>query len=527
MVANVPMRGAVNVIEVTTIAPMTPPSQSQAGSRTLWPRLPKPWRATSRTAQTMSAAPIDPNAVASSTPIRFPNAPLTATWIEARETRDERENHRNDVADTAARITPGLGRVGQGEGEGRVDSRMALRSAARPTPSSRPAALRRRRSGHAAPRRRPCGGARIEDVDGHGYIDFAGGLGCQNAGHGLPAAVAAIHEQVDRYLHQCFMVGMYEPYVEVCRRLAELSLPRRRAEEPPLELGRRGGRERRQDRARCDRASGGRRLRPRLPRPDAPRHDDDQQGRALQARLRAVRARGLPRAARTRTAASRPTTRSAGSRRSSSPRWIPRRSPASCSSPSKERAGSSRCRATSPRLRELCDRHGILYVDDEMQGGVARTGPVWAIEHYGVEPDLLVSGQVPRRRAAARGRHRGSEVVDAVEPGGLGGTFGGNPVACAAAVAVLDEIVGERFSGGRASSASAFERRSTDRDARRRGGRGTRLGPMLALELVEDRETKAPASGLAAPPSPPRASAASSSSPAGSRGTSSASSSRS
>src|ERR1051325_4981849 len=66
-------------------------------------------------------------------------------------------------------------------------------------------------------------GARVEDVDANAYIDFAGGLGCQNTGHGLPAAVAAIHEQADRYLHQCFMVGMYEPYVEVCRRLAELS----------------------------------------------------------------------------------------------------------------------------------------------------------------------------------------------------------------------------------------------------------------------------------------------------------------
>ena len=66
-------------------------------------------------------------------------------------------------------------------------------------------------------------GARVEDVDGRSYIDFAGGLGCQNAGHGPPAVVTAIHEQVDRYLHQCFMVGMYEPYVEVCRRLAELS----------------------------------------------------------------------------------------------------------------------------------------------------------------------------------------------------------------------------------------------------------------------------------------------------------------
>ena len=64
-------------------------------------------------------------------------------------------------------------------------------------------------------------GAKVEDVDGKVYIDFAGGLGCQNTGHGFPPAVAAIHEQVDRYLHQCFMVGLYEPYIDVCRRLGE------------------------------------------------------------------------------------------------------------------------------------------------------------------------------------------------------------------------------------------------------------------------------------------------------------------
>jgi len=66
-------------------------------------------------------------------------------------------------------------------------------------------------------------GARIEDVDGRSYLDFAGGIGCQNTGHGFGPVVAAVHEQVDLYLHQCFMVGTYEPYVEVCRRLAELS----------------------------------------------------------------------------------------------------------------------------------------------------------------------------------------------------------------------------------------------------------------------------------------------------------------
>src|SRR5262245_19262764 len=66
-------------------------------------------------------------------------------------------------------------------------------------------------------------GARVWDVDGREYVDFAGGLGCLNTGHGLPAAVQAIHEQVDRYMQQCVMVGLYEPYVEVCRKLAEVS----------------------------------------------------------------------------------------------------------------------------------------------------------------------------------------------------------------------------------------------------------------------------------------------------------------
>ncbi len=96
------------------------------------------------------------------------------------------------------------------------------------------------------------------------------------------------------------------------------------------------------------------------------------------------------------------------------------------------------------RLQELLDRYGILYVDDEVQSGCGRTGPVWAIEHYGVEPDLLVSGKTlggGLPLAAVTGR---AEVMDAVPPGGLGGTFGGNPVSCAAAVAILDALAEQR-----------------------------------------------------------------------------------
>ena len=139
------------------------------------------------------------------------------------------------------------------------------------------------------------------------------------------------------------------------------------------------------------------------------------------------------------------------------------------------------------RLAELCRRHGIVYVDDEVQSGVGRTGPMWAIEHYGVEPDLLVSGKslgggLPL--AAVTGR---AELLDAPAPGGLGGTFGGNPVACAAALAVLDAVEDPGFRA-RSDEVAARLRGSLERIAAGHPhvGEIRGLGPMLALELVED-----------------------------------------
>jgi 4-aminobutyrate aminotransferase / (S)-3-amino-2-methylpropionate transaminase / 5-aminovalerate transaminase len=138
------------------------------------------------------------------------------------------------------------------------------------------------------------------------------------------------------------------------------------------------------------------------------------------------------------------------------------------------------------RLMQVCTQHGILLVDDEVQSGIGRTGPVWAIEHYGVEPDLLVSGKslgggLPL--AAVTGR---AEVVDAVDPGGLGGTFGGNPVACAAALAVLDEVASPRFRE-RAERIGLVLRERFEQLAGRYAAIGEvrGLGPMIALELVE------------------------------------------
>jgi 4-aminobutyrate aminotransferase/(S)-3-amino-2-methylpropionate transaminase len=343
-------------------------------------------------------------------------------------------------------------------------------------------------------------GARIEDIDGNTYIDFAGGLGCQNTGHGLPTAVAAIHEQADRYLHQCFMVGMYEPYVEVCRRLAELS-PCRGAEQKSLLVN--SGAEAVENAVKIARVVTG--------RPAVVVFDRAFHGRTLLTMTMTSKVvpykRGFgPFAPEVYRAAAPYPYRGVTSddaiheletlfKAEVDPQSV------ACVvlEPVQGEGGFIPMPLDFPaRLQELCARHGILYVDDEVQSGVGRTGPVWAIEHYGVEPDLLVSGKSLGGGLPLAGVTGPSEVVDGVPAGGLGGTFGGNPLSCAAALAVLDEVAGEDFRR-RADVLGERIRAGLDAIASRVEfvGEVRGLGPMLALELVENRETKAPAPALA------------------------------
>jgi len=327
-------------------------------------------------------------------------------------------------------------------------------------------------------------GATVWDADGREYLDFAGGIACQNLGHNPEPVVQAIHEQVDRYLHQCFMVGLYEPYVEVCRRLDDLwpgpsetktLLVNSGAEaiENAVKIARFATR--RPGVIVFDRAFHGRTnltmamtsklvykqgfgpLAPEVYRAPAPypyrgvTTDDALAGIELLFKqdvdpgavacvvLETVEGEGG---------------------------FIPMP------------------QEFVVKLRELCERHGILYVADEVQCGCGRTGPVWAIEHFEVEPDLLVSGKslgggLPL--AAVTGK---AEIMDAVDPGGLGGTFGGNPVSCAAACAVLDELAGPS-SRARAEEVGQLLRSGLEKLAQTHKtiGEVRGLGPMLALEL--------------------------------------------
>jgi 4-aminobutyrate aminotransferase / (S)-3-amino-2-methylpropionate transaminase / 5-aminovalerate transaminase len=330
-------------------------------------------------------------------------------------------------------------------------------------------------------------GAHVTDAGGRTYLDFAGGIACQNTGHRFEPVVAAIHEQVDRYLHQCFMVGTYEPYVEVCRRLAEGS-PCRGAEQKSLLVN--SGAEGIENAVKVARAATG--------RPAVVVFENAFHGRTLLTMTmtsKVVYKRGFGPFAPEVYRAPAPypyrgvTTDDAihALERLFKTEVDPESVACVVLEPVQGEGGFIPMPLDfPPRLLELCDHHGILYVDDEVQSGVGRTGPLWAIEHYGAEPDLLVSGKSIGGGLPLAGVTGRAEVMDAVAPGGLGGTFGGNPVACAAAIAVLDAVSEPEFQR-RSEELGRILRAGLDGIASRvpAVGEVRGLGPMLALELAE------------------------------------------
>ena len=145
-------------------------------------------------------------------------------------------------------------------------------------------------------------------------------------------------------------------------------------------------------------------------------------------------------------------------------------------------------------LIDLCHKHNILFIADEVQSGFGRTGTMFASEHYEIEPDIIVTakslgGGLPL--AAITGR---AEIMDAPGPGGLGGTFAGNPLSCAAALAVLDLFEKENLLVRANELGARFQRRAREWQTRSQIIGDVRgLGGMQAIELVQSQETKLPA----------------------------------
>jgi 4-aminobutyrate aminotransferase len=328
-------------------------------------------------------------------------------------------------------------------------------------------------------------GARIWDAEGREYLDFAGGIACQNLGHGPAGVVRAIHEQVDKYLHQCFMVGIYEPYVEVCRLLDEL-WPGAAATKSLLLNS---GAEAIENAVKIARAATGR---PGVVVFDRAFHGRTNLTMAMTSKL--VYKQGFgPLATDVHRAPAPYPYRGVSTEDALAGLELLFKQdvdPADVACFVLEPVQGEGGFIPMPpefiqALKAHCDRHGILYVDDEVQAGCGRTGPMWAIEHYGVEPDLIVSGKSLGGGLPLAGVTGRADIMDSVHPGGLGGTFGGNPVCCAAALAVLAELSAPGFRE-RADQIARLLRTRLDEIASRRPvvGEVRGLGAMLALELV-------------------------------------------
>jgi 4-aminobutyrate aminotransferase / (S)-3-amino-2-methylpropionate transaminase / 5-aminovalerate transaminase len=340
-------------------------------------------------------------------------------------------------------------------------------------------------------------GARITDVDGREFVDFAGGIGCQNTGHRHAAVVAAVKEQAERYLHQCFMVGTYEPYVEVCKRLAELS-PCGPGEQRSILVN--TGAEAVENAVKIARAATGRAA---VVVFDGAFHGRTLLAMTMTSKVKPYKAGFGPFAPEVYRA----------------PVPYPYHGVSSDDAiaalehlfKADVDPSTVACAVLEPvqgeggfvvmppdyllRFQELCRAHGILYVDDEVQAGVGRTGRMWAVEHYdGVEPDLVVSGKSIGGGLPLAGVTGRAEVMDAVPPGGLGGTFGGNPLSCAAALAVLDIVSDEGFLTQARELGETLRARLEDLASRHDDiGEVRGLGPMLAFEFEERTPDRAKA----------------------------------
>jgi 4-aminobutyrate aminotransferase/(S)-3-amino-2-methylpropionate transaminase len=150
-----------------------------------------------------------------------------------------------------------------------------------------------------------------------------------------------------------------------------------------------------------------------------------------------------------------------------------------------------------PKVKATCEKYGILFVADEVQSGFGRTGKLFAIEHWGVAPDLLTTAKSLAAGYPLSGITGRAEVMDAPHAGGLGGTYGGNPGACRAALEVLEiireENLLERANAIGAKVRAAFTELQNDHDVI---GDVRGLGAMVSMELVTDRVAKTPAAEL-------------------------------
>ncbi|WP_305985751.1 4-aminobutyrate--2-oxoglutarate transaminase [Roseibium sp. MMSF_3544] len=285
----------------------------------------------------------------------------------------------------------------------------------------------------------------IWDVEGNRYVDFAGGIAVLNTGHRHPKVIEAVKRQLDAYTHTAFQILPYEPYVKVCERLAALA-PIKSAKAILFSTGA----EAVENAVKIARAATGR---PGVIAFSGGFHGRTAMTMALTGKVAPYKVKfGISPPGIYHVPFPVPQHGTSVADALNALDYLfradvgPNDVAAIIIEPVQGEGGFHPAPTELlENLREICDRHGILLIADEVQTGFARTGKMFGIEHSGVSPDLMtvaksMAGGFPLSGVIGR-----ADVMEAAEPGGLGGTYAGSPMACAAALAVLDVIAEEKL----------------------------------------------------------------------------------
>jgi 4-aminobutyrate aminotransferase/(S)-3-amino-2-methylpropionate transaminase len=344
-------------------------------------------------------------------------------------------------------------------------------------------------------------GAVVRDLDHNVYLDFYGGIGVTNAGHCPPGVVDGVKEQAEKLLHSCFMVAMYEPYVQLAEKLARLAPGA--AEKKAMFVN--SGAEAVENAVKIARAHT---KRPGVVAFEAGFHGRTLLTMTLTSKVKPYKHEFGPFAPEVYKVPGAYCYRCVFG--ATYPQcglaclehferfFITEADPSGIAAMIIEPVQGEGGFIVPPKeflpgLREICDRHGIVLIADEVQTGFARTGKMFAVEHFDVEPDLMtlakgIASGMPLSAVVGK-----AEILDAPTPGRVGGTYGGNPVACAAALKTL-EAMEQQDLPGRARHIGDFltQRLLALQERFSQMGDIRGLGAMVAVELVKDPASKEP-----------------------------------
>ena len=338
-------------------------------------------------------------------------------------------------------------------------------------------------------------GSELWDTNGRRYIDFAGGIGVMNVGHAHPRVMQAVRDQLEKATHTSFQVVQYESYLRLAQRLCEAA---------PIAGDKKAiffstGAEAIENAVKIARAATGREA---VISFRGAFHGRTLLALSLTGSVQPYKQNFGPYAAEVYQTPFPYSYRG----------WNTEAALADLGNLLESEVGPKRVAAIviepvlgeggfvpapfdfMQKLRELCDRHSILLIADEIQTGFGRTGKLFAVEHSRVEPDLMTVAKSLAAGFPLSAVVGKAAAMDAPDPGGLGGTYGGNPVACAAGLAVMDVMRDEKLPDRAARIGSVVEERmrtwATENEL---VGEVRGLGAMMGMELVRDRETKQPA----------------------------------